>query len=311
MSPTTETEDGKGEPGRDVHADRATGDQVGRDQLNLGEISGGHVAIGEGAQVIVNYISQMPAEKEQPRQDPEPKEMAFIAKGPFVMGDQLGNRYSLPQGSVILENDFQIAVTPVTNEEFAQYLWKNRLVATPAMLWDGNSPPLDERDHPVTGVTWYEALAYCQWLSEISGRKYGLPTEAEWEKAARGVDGRLFPWGNSWDDARCNSLEELITPVKAFPVQSESGCYDLVGNAREWTTTVWGPSPQAPDPRFAGAWDKDGRDDLGAPSTFRRIYRGGKGANADSYRCSARGSYAPDKPGPRRSRHGFRVVLRG
>ena len=310
MPPMPQGDDDTSKQNNIVSGDQVAGDKIGRDQVNVDEISGGNVAIGEGAQVIVNYITQMPAEKAKPRVDPEPREMAFIASGPFVMGDQSGERQSLPQGAIILDYDFLIAVTPVTNAEYAQFVWKTKRVATPEMLWDGNSPPLDKRDHPVMGVTWYEALAYCQWLSELSGRGYRLPTEAEWEKAARGIDGRTYPWGNVWDASRCNAEADLITSVKAFPVQSESGCYDMVGNAREWTTTIWGSSPNAPDPRYTGKWADDGRDDTSAPSTMRRIYRGGKGRDNAGFRCSARGSYSPQKQGPRSNRHGFRVVLR-
>jgi formylglycine-generating enzyme required for sulfatase activity len=305
MSPMTQTNDDKAAMGG-----QAAGDQIGRDQINVGEIGGGHVAIGEGAQVIVNYINQMPTEKEKPRQDPEPLEMAFIAAGPFVMGDQSGEPQALPQSAVLLDYNFLIAAAPVTNREYALYIWKTGRVATPTMLWDGNSPPLEQRDFPVTGVTWYEALAYCQWLSELSGRAYRLPSEAEWEKAARGVDGRLYPWGNEWADGRCNAQEDVITPVRAFPAQNECGLFDMVGNAREWTTTIWGANPNMPDPRFSGSWQEDGRDDTGAPPTLRRIYRGGKGRDPQGFRCSARGSYLPQKPGPRGSRHGFRVVRR-
>ena len=292
-----------------VTGNQVSGDKVGGDQVNVEEISGGNVAIGEGAQVIVNYITQMPTEKAKPRQDPEPREMAFIAAGPFVMGDKSGAPHALPQSAVLLDYDFLIAVTPVTNRQYAQFIWKTGRNATRAMLWDGNSPPLEKRDHPVTGVTWYEALAYCQWLSELSGRRYRLPSEAEWEKAARGVNGSLYPWGNDWDPERCNFADDT-TAVKAFPAQNDSGIYDLVGNAREWTTTVWGKLPNTPDPRFPGIWQDDGRDDTSAPSTMRRIYRGGKGRDVEDFHCSARGSYLPEKSGPKRNRHGFRMVLR-
>ena len=111
MSPTMQAEDETNGQENAGSGDKVIGDQVGHDQTNIGEISGGNVAIGDGAQVIVNYITQMPTEKEKPRQDPEPKEMAFIAAGPFVMGDQSGDIQSLPQGAVILDYDFLIGVT--------------------------------------------------------------------------------------------------------------------------------------------------------------------------------------------------------
>lgn len=290
--------------------DRTTenGGQTGRDHLQVDHISGGFVAMGEGAQVIVNYITQMPVEKEKPRKFPEPQEMALITAGPFVMGDQSGDVRSLPQGAVILDYDFLIAAAPVTNREFAFFIAQTGRIAAPEMLFDGNTPRVETLNHPVSGVTWYEALAYCTWLSQFCEQKYRLPTEAEWEKAARGVDGRVYPWGNDWDAARCNTIEDQFTPVKAYPAQNENGLYDLVGNAREWTTTLWGIDPNKPEPRYSGIWQDDGRDDLNAPVTKRRIFRGGRGRTPADYRCSGRGAYLPDMPGPKRSRHGFRVV---
>ena len=91
---------------------------------------------------------------------------------------------------------------------------------------------------PVVGVNWYEAAAYASWLSEKTGKNYRLPTEAEWEKAARGTDGREYPWGNEFDKNNCNSKEcglGRTSPVGIF-IKGESpfGCLDMAGNVYEW-----------------------------------------------------------------------------
>jgi|GEM_PF-1131396 len=104
---------------------------------------------------------------------------------------------------------------------------------------------------PVVGVSWFEAAAYCRWLtySTTSELQFRLPTEAEWEKAARGVDGRIFPWGNEWNSNLCNTLEfwngnrqlATTTEVDYFPPVSASpyGVMDMAGNVFEWCQTLW------------------------------------------------------------------------
>ncbi len=137
-------------------------------------------------------------------------------------------------------------------------------------------------NQPVVGVTWYEAAAYCCWLSGLTGQPCRLPTEAEWEKAARGADGRLWPWGNRWDEARCNSLEGRVlrpTPVGVYPQGvSPYGCLDLAGNVWEWTSSLYRDYPYQAD---------DGREDMGAGSA--RVLRGGSWSNnGRSARCASR-----------------------
>ncbi len=94
-------------------------------------------------------------------------------------------------------------------------------------------------DHPVTQVSWDDAVAYCEWLSRTTGRSYRLPTRAEWEKAARGSDGRSYPWGN-WppNNQLCNFDHNVddTTPVGRYPNGvSPYGCWDMAGNVWEWT----------------------------------------------------------------------------
>lgn len=266
---------------------------------SVGEQRGGKVT-----GVEIHYHGQT-AEPEKPHLPYEP-ETVLVPAGPFRMGDD-DDALAAPQHTVDLPA-YHIGRYPVTNQQFAHFLWKTNRVAASELLWDGNRPPAGQETHPVAGVTWYEALAYCRWLAEQTGRPYTLPNEAQWEKAARGPDGARFPWGDAWDSERCNADPDAIVAVDAYPAQSPFGCYDMVGNAREWTAALWGSSPRAPDDVYRYPWAGDGRDDLTAPPTTRRVYRSGRGDPPGAYRCSARGSYLPERPGPRRNRHGFRVA---
>jgi formylglycine-generating enzyme required for sulfatase activity len=153
-------------------------------------------------------------------------------------------------------------------------------------------------------------MQYCTWLSEKTGRIYSLPDEAQWEKAARGPSGFIYPWGNEWQEGKCNSNPNQVTGVDAFPPQGPYGCYDLLGNVREWTLSLWGERRSEPDPEFLYPWAQDGRNDPRANSLVRRIFRGGATEHLDEMTCTARNAYAPDKPGSPGKRHGFRVVMR-
>lgn len=110
-------------------------------------------------------------------------------------------------------------------------------------LWQDGSPPAALGGHPVVLVSVADAETYCRWRGEQKGLARRLPSEAEWEKAARGTDGRWFPWGNQWDPTRLNSAENgpgRTTPVTAYPEgRSPFGLYDAVGNIFQWTATTY------------------------------------------------------------------------
>ncbi|MEW2392088.1 formylglycine-generating enzyme family protein [Streptomyces venezuelae] len=115
----------------------------------------------------------------------------------------------------------------------------------------GRQVPHAPADHPVTGVSWDDAAAYCRWLGERLGEPgIRLPTEDEWERAARGDDGREFPWGTEYRTGLANLVDLGIgttTPVGSFPDgASPFGVLDMVGNADEWTSTLYAPYPGAP-----------------------------------------------------------------
>ena len=125
---------------------------------------------------------------------------------------------------------------------------------------------------PVVGVTWFEARAYCRWLAAQTGQDFGLPTEVQVEAAARGKEGRLYPYGPTFDVSRSNTFESHLrrsTPVGIFDNATPEGAYDLSGNVYTWTTSIY-DQEQYPYPYQA----EDGREDPNVPSA-RRVVRGG------------------------------------
>ena len=161
-----------------------------------------------------------------------------------------------PQHEVTLPA-YAIGRYPVTNAEFKRFIedggyttqgywteagWKQKESDrwTKPRLWD--DAQWNDPAQPVVGVSWYEAAAYCQWLAKKSGKPYRLPTEAEWEFAARGKEGNRYPWGNTWDKTKCNNKENGAngtTPVGQFSPQGDSsfGVGDLAGQVWEWCST--------------------------------------------------------------------------
>jgi formylglycine-generating enzyme required for sulfatase activity len=241
-------------------------------------------------------------------------ETIFIPAGPFLMGsptDAAAPEDEKPQHQVDLPA-YRIGKFPVTNQQYLEYVRQTGAAAAPETGWklarQGKVPDEAKLAHPVTGVSWDEALGYCHWLSQQTGRRYRLPTEAEWEKAARGVeDARPYPWGDAWDPARCNNESDDTTPVDRFGSQTPYGCFDMAGNVWEWTSTIWGSSRHDPDYRYP--YQNDSREAPEAAARYReyRICRGGAYTDAsDRLRCSARARYAADT---RHKRRGFRVVM--
>jgi formylglycine-generating enzyme required for sulfatase activity len=159
-----------------------------------------------------------------PKQPFEP-EMILIPAGEFLMGsdpqqDDDAENDEQPQHCLSLP-DYFLSKTPVTNAQYKAFV-----LATGYTLPERRrnekrpSDQSDKADHPAVYASWSDAIAYCGWLSEVTGKTYGLPSEAEWERGARGTDGRLYPWGNQWDPTRCNSRESGLddtTAVHAYP----------------------------------------------------------------------------------------------
>ncbi len=240
-------------------------------------------------------------------------ETVVIPAGGFRMGSPAGEHIpeeETPQHEVTLAA-YRIGKYPVTNEQYHTFIQQDKSQEPPLKTgWFLRNPPADRLDHPVVGVSWHDAQAYCQWLSEKSGRTYRLPTEAEWERAARGTDGRKYPWGDDWQEEAAHAGAQDTAAVGSHPLgASASGCHDLAGNVQEWTSTLWGTERKTssfPYPYQAG----DGREDLAADEHLHRVYRVHRGGSysepTDRLTCTSRNRAVSDSATRER---GFRVVL--
>jgi formylglycine-generating enzyme required for sulfatase activity len=193
------------------------------------------------------------------------------------------------------------------------YLWDREGYAD----WVGDN-------QPVVGICWYEARAYCRWLAALwrvdglagvpggvpEGYAVRLPTEAEWEAAARGREGRRYPWGPDFDAGSANTLEGRVlrvSPVGAYPDGSATcGALDLSGNTWEWTLSLWGDDPDTT--AFPYPYQpQDGRENPEADPGVLRVVRGGSWSdNQRGARCAYR---YYDNPFNRFNLLGFRVVI--
>jgi formylglycine-generating enzyme required for sulfatase activity len=234
-----------------------------------------------------------------PTRQPFEPEMILIPAGEFLMGSdpkkgEDASDNEQPQHTLYLP-DYYLAKTPVTQAQYAAFVQATGHRApnvgenwAEPYNWSGSTPPRGKENHPVVLVSWHDAVAYCNWLAEVTGKPYRLPSEAEWEKGARGSDGRIYPWGNQWDAKRCNTYEGGkgdTTPVGAYPHGASTyGLLDMAGNVWEWTRSVYKDYPYV---------SGDGREDL--ESGGSRVVRGGSWFDIQRLvRCAYRYRHDPD-----------------
>ena len=235
-------------------------------------------------------------------------EWVTIPAGEFWMGSDGQGYNEKPLHRVNLDA-FQIARVPITNAQYQLFVQKTGHSAPHG--WEEGRPPKGLESHPVVNVTWHDAIAYCHWLGQAVGKHVALPSEAQWEKAARGSqDKRDYPWGDTFDPARCNTAELGLggtTPVGIFPGgASPYGVLDMSGNVWEWTRSLWGKGWEKPSFKYPYN-PKDDREDLEAPANIPRVLRGGSFGNVRGFaRCAVRYGYAPVY---RDVYRGFRVVV--
>jgi len=241
---------------------------------------------------------------------PAGHEWVLVPAGEFLMGsnekrDRDASDDEMPQHQVYLDA-YYIGRTPVTNAQYQRFV---QTAGHPAPEhWKQGRIPAGLDDHPVVCVSWDDAVAYCQWLtgqignpqSAIGNLVVRLPTEAEWEKAARGTDGRIYPWGNDWDSRKCNSSEGVkggTTPVGAYPAgASPYGCLDMAGNVWEWCADWYDENyyRNSPTSNPAGPNTGDGRVlrggswfnyHWGVRAAFRNWVNPGNRSNLIGFRC--------------------------
>ncbi len=240
-------------------------------------------------------------------------ELVAIGAGEFLMGDDNDDR-AKPRHPVSLPA-FKIGKFPVTNGQY------RRFIDATGRKWLLRDAELADRgNHPATSVSWHDARAYCDWLT-IENRKSGkiaktevftLPSEAEWERAARGIEGHAYPWGDAWREECANTIESGIgdtSAVGSFVAgTSEAGCLDMAGNVWEWTRSLWGKEFSKPTFRYPYKADESKRENLDAKDNVLRVVRGGSwNSHRNLARCAYRNRNEPDN---RNNNLGFRVVLR-
>jgi formylglycine-generating enzyme len=246
--------------------------------------------------------------------DQLPLQVARIPAGEFVMGATDGDDDERPAHPAYVD-EFYVGTYPVTNADYSQFVRETghpspAVRALPLMVssafeadfralasayfWTNGTPPVGRDRHPVTLVNIDDATAYCVWLATRSGKPVRLPTEAEWERAARGgLEGKQFPWGDTLDPGRAHFLpptgvkaERGTAPVGSYPANGFQ-IYDMAGNVWEWVSDWYAPhyyaraqylNPQGPE------------------NGLMRIVRGGAWVNADHryLRCACRHKVPPD-----------------
>ncbi len=274
-------------------------------------------------------------------------EFAPIPKGDFIMGskanDPLAWDDEKPQNSASISYDYWCGRHPVTNRQFAKFADATQYISRAeqtgwAWVWRVESQdwekiqgacwrhpngPADDllglEDHPVVCVSFYDAMAYVDWLNImffeilLEGYIFNLPGELEWEKAARGTHGRQYPWGDQFEPNLCYwrgrpGREGTTSPVGSRSPESDSpyGCAGMAGNAWEWTITLWGSDKDKSE--FGYPYQMfDGREDINAGEDTFRIIRGG------SFKDDEKGVRSAcrdlDPPGLSFNNLGFRIFI--
>ncbi len=239
-----------------------------------------------------------PEQSEIPALALEPT-LVRIPEGWFLMGSDSSQDCERPVHRVWVDA-FLLAATQVTNPEYRRFLCATGATPPPFL----NDPNFNHPQQPVAGPSWHEAIRYCEWLSEQTGRHYRLPTEAEWERAARGgFEQKQFPWGDDPPQSRPDYAARWQTgpePVARY-APNAFGLYDICDNVHEWCGDWYDPNYYAasPDRNPSGP-------EQSTVKPQRKSSRGGSWRHHIKVaRCSARSSIPPEF---QYADYGFRVA---
>jgi|SRR5579863_1771754 formylglycine-generating enzyme len=235
-----------------------------------------------------------PVQQQTPAPLLEPT-LVQIPAGWFLMGSNSGQDCECPVHRVWVDA-FLLAAAQVTNDEYGRFLLATG--AAPPPFWQ--DPNFNHPQQPVAGVSWHEGVRYCEWLSSQTGRGYRLPTEAEWECAARGgLEQKQFPWGDDPPQSRPDYAARWQTgpdPVARY-APNAFGLYDIGDNVHEWCSDWYEPNYYAVSPE---------RNPRGPEEGQRKASRGGSWRHQIKVaRCSARSSIPPQF---QYADYGFRVA---
>jgi sulfatase modifying factor 1 len=221
--------------------------------------------------------------------------LVTIPAGWFGMGSDIGQDNERPVHRVWIDS-FRLAAHQVTNADYGRFLGASGAVAPP--FW--NDANFNGPSQPVVGVSWHEAAAYCHWLAAACGQPYRLPTEAQWERAARGgAEGALFPWGDGAPETLPNYRTRWQTGPEAVGQSAANGfgLFDICANVHEWCSDWYDPGYYAVSPE---------RNPCGPQTGRRRASRGGSWRHHIKVsRCAARSSIPPEF---QYADYGFRVA---
>lgn len=227
----------------------------------------------------------------------ENPDLIVVPEGFFLMGGENGQENERPCHRVWVDR-FALGKFPVTNREYEIFVEQAQAPRPPFR----SEPMFADPDQPVLGVTWYDAAAYCEWLSARTGEPFRLPSEAEWERAARGErEGALYPWG---DTPPCERPYAGCDPTTGGPARvganepNDFGLYDMSEGVHEWCGDYYAPDYYRYSPE---------RNPAGPDSGQRRVSRGGSWRHRIKFsRCAARSSLPPEF---KYADYGFRVAL--
>jgi formylglycine-generating enzyme required for sulfatase activity len=221
--------------------------------------------------------------------------LVTIPAGYFLMGCDAGQECERPVHRVWVDS-FALAATQVTNRDYAAFLAATQRPAPP----EWNKPEFADPGQPVVSVSWFDAVACCDWLSGETGKRYRLPTEAEWEFAARGgLEGKLYPWGDEPPQSLPGYTKKWLSGPERVAQDAANGfgLYDMCANVHEWCSDWFDAAYYLASPD---------RNPRGPETGTRRSSRGGSWRHhIKMSRCSARSSIPPDF---HYADYGFRVA---